>query len=95
MHHTYVYVKNYLRFVLAPCSPAPEGFFSHFRPRGKLACPEYLMKHVWISAELRGSARRIKRRSADSIWQVVVFRLPEKNRSFATLYLARGCVPPP
>ena len=36
---------------------------------GKLACHGYIMKHVWISAELRGGARRIKRRLAGSIWQ--------------------------
>ena len=73
-----------LVFVLARCSPAPECFFSHFRPRGKLACHGYIMKHVWMSAELRGGAWRIKRRLAGSIWQGIAFRLPETSRSFGT-----------
>ena len=63
----YVYVKYDLRFLLARCSPAAECFFSHFRPWGKLACHGYIMKHGWISAELRGGARCIKRRLAGSI----------------------------
>ena len=69
---------------MARCSPAPEGFFSHFRPRGKLACDGYIMKHVWISALLRGGARRIKRRLAGSIWHGIAFRLRETSRSIAT-----------
>ena len=58
----YIYVKYYLVFFLARCSPAAKGFFSHFRLRGKQDCHGYIMKHVWISAELRGGARRIRRR---------------------------------
>ena len=54
-----VYVKHYLRFLLARCSPAVEGFFSRLPPRGKLACHGYI---IWISAELRSGARGIKRR---------------------------------
>ena len=77
----YVYVKYDLRFFLARCSPAAECVFSHFRPRGKLACHGYIMKHVWISAEPRGGARRIKRCLAGSIWQRIAFRLPETSRS--------------
>ena len=70
---------------LACCSPAPEGFFSHFWPRSKLACDGwYITKHVWISAELHGGARRIKRRLAGSIWHGIAFRLPETSRSLAT-----------
>ena len=42
------------------------------------------MKHVWNSAELRGGARRIKRRLAGSIWQGIVFCLPETSRSRGT-----------
>ena len=62
-----MYVACDLRGVLARCYSAPEGFFSHFRPRGKLACHGYIMKHVCISAELRGGVRRIKRRLADHL----------------------------
>ena len=40
--------------------------------------------HVWISAELRGGARRIKRRLAGSFWQGIAFRLPETSRSLGT-----------
>ena len=80
----YVYVKYDLRLILARCSPAAERFFSHFRPRGKLACHGYIMKHAWISAELRGGARRIKRRLARSMWQRTAFRLPETCRSLGT-----------
>ena len=76
-----VYVKYDLRCFWARCSPAAECSFSHFRPRGKLACHGYIMKHVWISAELRGGARRIKRRLAGFIWQGIAFRLPETSRS--------------
>lgn len=36
-------------------------FFSHILPRGKLASHGYIMKHVWISVELRGFARPIKK----------------------------------
>ena len=77
-------IQYVLRVFLARCSPAAEGFFSHFRPRGKLACHGYIMKHVWISAELRGGAWRIKRRLAGSIWQGIAFRLPEMSRSLET-----------
>ena len=35
-----MYVKCDLRVFFARCSPAAECFFSHFRPRGKLACHE-------------------------------------------------------
>ena len=42
------------------------------------------MKHVWISVELLGDARRIERRRAGSIWQGIAFRLPETSRSFGT-----------
>ena len=45
---------------------------------------KYVMKHVWISADLRGGARRIKRRSAGSIWQGTAFRLPETSKSPGT-----------
>ena len=69
---------------LARCSPAAECFFSHFRSWGKLACHGYIMKHVWISAELRCGARRIKRLLAGSIWHEIAFRLPETSRSIAT-----------
>ena len=79
-----------LVFVLARCSPAPECFFSHFRPRGKLACHGYIMKHVWISAELRDGARRIKNRLAGSFWQGFAFRLPETSRSFGTPQIVFG-----
>ena len=80
----YVYVKYDLHFFLARCPPAAECLFSHFRPRGNIACHGYIMKHVWISAELRGGARRIKRRSAGSIWQGIAFRPPETSRSLGT-----------
>ena len=42
------------------------------------------MKQVWISAEHRGGARRIKRRLAGSILQGIAFRLPETSRSLGT-----------
>ena len=44
-----------MTFVLFPArySPTAECFFSHIRPRGKLEYHGYIMKHVWISAELR------------------------------------------
>ena len=80
----YVYVKYDHRFLWARCSPAAEGFFSYFRRRGKLTCHGYIMKHVWISAKLRGSARRIKRRSSGSIWQGIAFRVAETSRSRGT-----------
>ena len=80
----YVYVEYDIYFFLARCSPAAECFFSHFRPRGKLVCHGYIMKHVWISAKLRGGARRIKRRLAGSIWQEIAFRLPDTSRSLGT-----------
>ena len=47
----------------------------------------YIMKHVWISAELRGGARRIIRRLAGCIWQGIAFRLPETSRSFGTPHI--------
>ena len=72
---------------MARCSPAAECF-SHFRPRGKLACHGYVMKHVWISAELRGGAQRIKRRLGGSVWQGIVFRPPETSRSLGTPQIA-------
>ena len=78
-----LYVKCGL-FFLARCSPATACFLSHFRPRGKLACHGYIMERVWISAELRGGARRIKRRLAGSIWLGIAFRLPETSRSLGT-----------
>ena len=43
-----------------------------------------LWKHVWISAELRGGARRIKRRLAGSTCQGIAFCLPETSRSIGT-----------
>ena len=68
-----MYMQNMIFvFFLARCSPAAECFFSQFRPRGKLACRGYIMNHVWISAELRGRARRIKRRLAGSISQGIL-----------------------
>ena len=76
--------KIWSSFFLARCSPAAKCFFSHFRPRGKLACHGNIMKHVWISAKLRGGARRIKRRLAGSIWQGIAFRLPETSRLLGT-----------
>ena len=82
--HIYIYVKYDFRFFLARCSPAAEGFFSHCRPEGELACHGYILKHVWISAELRGGAWHIKRRLAGSIWQGIAFRLPEAGRPFGT-----------
>ena len=42
------------------------------------------MKHVWISAELRGGSWRIKRRLAGSIWHGIASRLPETSRSLGT-----------
>ena len=78
------YVKYDERLFLARCSPTVECFLSHFRPRGKLACHWDIMKHAWISAELRGGARSIKRRLAGSIWQGIAFRLPETSRSLGT-----------
>ena len=42
------------------------------------------MKHVWISAERRGGARRIERRLAGSIWQGIAFRFPETSWSLGT-----------
>ena len=42
------------------------------------------MKHAWILAELRGGVLRIKRRLRGSIWQRIVFRLPETSKSLAT-----------
>ena len=69
---------------MSRCFPAPEHLFSHFRPGGKLACHGYIVKHVWISIELRGGDRRIKRRLAGSIWQGIAFRLPETSRSLGT-----------
>ena len=42
----HVYVKYDLRFSFARCPPAAECFFSHFRPRCKLACHGYIMKHA-------------------------------------------------
>ena len=83
-HYICMYAKYDVRFFLARCSPAAECFFSHFRPRGKLACHGYMMKHFWISAELRGGARRSKHRSAGSIWQGIAFLLPETSRSLGT-----------
>ena len=81
----YVYVKHDdVRFFLARCSPAAECFFSRFRPRGKLACYGYIIKHACISAELRGGARRIKLRLAGSIWQGIASRPPETSRSLGT-----------
>ena len=80
--YLYVYVKYYLRFFWARCSSAAECFFSHFRQRGKLVCHGYIMKHVWVSAELGGGARRIKRRLSGSIWRGIAFRVPETSRSF-------------
>ena len=59
-------------------------FLSHFRPRGKLACHGYIIQHVWISAELRGGARRIKRRLAGSIWHGIAFHLLETSKSLGT-----------
>ena len=44
----------------------------------------YMMKHVWISDELRGGDRRLKRRWVDSIWQGIAFRLTEIRRSLGT-----------
>ena len=49
---------------------------------GQASLPWYTMTHVWISAELRGGARRIERRTARPIWQGKAFRLPEASRSF-------------
>ena len=72
---------------LARCSPTAECFFPHFRPRGKLAYHGYVVKHVWISAELRGGARRIKRRLAAYLvlyLQAIAFRLPETSWSLET-----------
>ena len=82
--YVHVYVKYYVRFFSARCFAAAEYFFSHFRPRGKLACHGYIMKYIWISAELRGGARRIERRLAGSIWQGIAIRLPETSRSLGT-----------
>ena len=76
--------KKLSSLFLGRCSPAAECFFSHFWPRGKLACHEYIMKQVWISVERRGGARRIKRRLAGSILQGIAFRLPETSRSLGT-----------
>ena len=42
---------------MARCSPAAEGFFLHFTQRGELGCHGYILKHLWISAELRSGAR--------------------------------------
>ena len=42
------------------------------------------MKHVWVSAEFHGGARRIERRLAGSIPQGIAFRLPETSRSLGT-----------
>ena len=42
------------------------------------------MKHAWISAELCGGARNIKRRLAGAIWQGIAFRLPETSSSLGT-----------
>ena len=52
-----VYVLYDLRFLFGRCYLAAKCFFSHFRPQGELTCHGYIMKHVWISAELRGGAR--------------------------------------
>ena len=82
--YIYTYVKYDLRYFLARCSPAAECFFSHFRPRGQLACHGYITKHVWLSTKLRGGARRIKRRLAGSICEGIAFRLPETSRSLGT-----------
>ena len=67
-------------------------FFGSLLPGGRgfllalsaAACHGYIKKHVWISAELRGGARRIKRLLAGSIWQGIAFRLPETSRSLGT-----------
>ena len=79
--YIYMYISRMVFVVFGSLLPAAECFFSHFRPRGKLACHGYIMKHVWILAELLGGARRIKGRLAGSIWQGIAFRLPETIRS--------------
>ena len=61
---------------MARCSPAAEFSFSHFRPRGALARHGYIMKHVWISAELLVGARL-----AGFTRQGIAFRLLETSRS--------------
>ena len=91
MYNIYAHVKYDLRLSLARCSPAAECSFSDFRPRGKLACRGYMMKHVWISAELRGGARRIKRHLAGSFRQGVAFRLSEMSRSLGTPQIVFKC----
>ena len=68
----HVYEKYYLRVFLARRSSSAERFFSQFRPRAKLSCHRYFMKHVWISAELCGGARRIKRRLAGNTWLGII-----------------------
>ena len=78
-----MYNMIFVSFLLAALR-RPSVSSHTFRPRGKLACHGYIMKHVWILAELRGGARRIKRRLSGSIWQAIAFRLPETSRSLET-----------
>ena len=56
-----IYVKYYLVFVFGSLISGGQGFLLAFSAAGQARLPWVHMKHVWISAELRGGARRVKR----------------------------------